>query len=118
MKRNKIYLPAVILVIFLFIFINLDPIRAFVVKRLNQDQKQFITEVFFGKGEADRFKRYKIFGKMNYNQNILPDTQFLSLDFYEKSLQELDLTESLSKWNPGSVQFYLENYKDKVILVD
>ena len=33
----------------------MDLIRAFVVKRLNQDQKQFITEIFFGKGEADRF---------------------------------------------------------------
>ena len=118
MIKKKIYYLISILAIILLLFINLDLIRAFVVKRLNQDQKQFITEIFFGKGEADRFKRYKIFGKMNYNQSILPDTQFLKLDFSEKSLEELNLTESLSKWNPGSVQFYLENYKDKVILVD
>ena len=92
--------------------------RSLIVKRLNQDQKQFITELFFGKGEADLFKKYKIFGKMNYNQSILPDTQFLSIDFFELSLQELNLTESISKWNPGSVQFYMENYNDGVILAD
>ena len=118
MLKKNIYKVILVLVIFLFFIINLDTIRAFVVKRLNQDQKQFITEIFFGKGEAERFKQYKIFGKMSYNQNILPSTQFVKIDFFEKSLEELDLTESISKWNPGSVQFYLDNYNDKVILAD
>ncbi len=118
MIKKNIYKVILVLVIFILFIVNLDTIRAFVVKRLNQDQKQFITEIFFGKGEAERFKRYKIFGKMSYNQNILPSTQFVKIDFFEKSLEELDLTESISKWNPGSVQFYLDNYNDKVILAD
>ena len=118
MIKKSIYKVILVLVIFLLFIINLDTIRAFVVKRLNQDQKQFITEIFFGRGEAERFKKYKIFGKMSYNQSILPSTQFVKIDFFEKSLEELDLTESISKWNPGSVQFYLDNYDDKVILAD
>ena len=118
MSKKKLYSLIALLTLILFFFINLDMFRSLIVKRLNQDQKQFITELFFGKGEADLFKKYKIFGKMNYNQSILPDTQFLSIDFFELSLQELNLTESISKWNPGSVQFYMENYNDGVILAD
>ena len=96
----------------------MDFIRESVVKRLNEDQKQTIREIFFGKGEAQLFQKYKLYGKMNYNQDILPNTHFLDLNFYEKDLIELDLKSSISKWNPGSVEFFLENYEEIIILSD
>ncbi len=117
MKKILFYTTS-ILVIFFILVLNLDSIRTGVVQRLNEDQKQKIRDLFFGKGEAALFKKYKLFGKMNYNQNVLPNTQFIDLNFYEKNLKDLDLSESTSTWNPGSVQFFLENYKDRVILAD
>ncbi len=117
MKKIFIYTVS-IFVILLILILNLDSIRANIVQRLNENQKQKVRELFFGKGEADLFKKYKLFGKMNYNQNVLPNTQFIDLNFYEKNLNDMDLSESISSWNPGSVQFFLENYKDKIILVD
>ena len=116
--KKIFYSLITILILLIIFFINLDPIRLFIVDRLDKNQKQFVTELFFGKGEAELFKKYKIFGQMNYNQNILPSTQYVNIDFLERSLEDLDLTESISKWNPGSVQFYLENYKDSMILAD
>lgn len=107
-----------ILIVLIIIILNLDTIRSYVVQRLNEEQKQSIREIFFGKGEAKLFQKYKLYGKMNYNQNILPDTHYIDLNFYEKDLSDLDLALSISKWNPGSVQFFLENYEDKVILAD
>ena len=109
MKKILFYIAS-ILIILLVIILNLDSIRTGVVQRLNEDQKQKVRELFFGKGEADLFKKYKLFGKMNYNQNILPDTQFLDLKFYEKNLKDLNLAESISTWNPGSVQFFLYGF--------
>ena len=85
MKKILFYIAS-ILIILLVIILNLNSIRTGVVQRLNEDQKQKVRELFFGKGEADLFKKYKLFGKMNYNQNILPDTQFLDLKFYEKKI--------------------------------
>ena len=117
MKKIFIYTVS-IFVILLILILNLDSIRANIVQRLNEEQKQKVRELFFGKGEADLFKKYKLFGKMNYNQNVLPNTQFIDLNFYEKNLNDMDLSESISSWNPGSVQFFLENYKDKIILAD
>ena len=43
---------------------------------------------------------------MNYNQNLLPETHYIDLNFYEKDLDEFDFALSISKWNPGSVQFF------------
>ena len=42
----------------------------------------------------------------------------MDLNFYEKDLSDFDFKLSISKWNPGSVQFFLENYKDNVLLAD
>ena len=118
MFRKFLYVVSFIVVLILLFFLNLDSIRSFVVSRLNEDQKQNMREIFFGSGEAQLFKKYKIFGKMNYNQNLLPATQFLRIDFQETKLNDIKLDESNSKWNPNSIQFYLESYKDDIILAD
>ena len=43
---------------------------------------------------------------MNYNQNILPDTHYIDLNFYEKDLSDLDLALSISKWNQDQYNFF------------
>ncbi len=117
MKKKLIFLTT-IFVILLIIILNLDIIRSTIVQRLNEQQKQSIREIFFGKGEAQLFQKYKLYGKMNYNQNVLPETHYMDLNFYEKDLSDFNFELSISKWNPGSVQFFLENYKDNVLLAD
>ncbi len=117
MKKLLFFISS-FLIVLLILILNLDSIRAGIVQRLNEDQKQKVRELFFGKGEAALFEKYKLFGKMSYNQNILPDTQFVDLEFYEKNLKDLDLAESISTWNPGSVQFFLENFRDRIVLAD
>ena len=117
MKKTLIFFTS-IFVILIIIILNLDTIRSTVVQRLNEQQKQSIREIFFGKGEAQLFQKYKLYGKMNYNQNLLPETHYIDLSFYEKGLDEFDFALSISKWNPGSVQFFLENYEDNVLLAD
>ena len=54
---------------------------------------------------------------MNYNQNLLPETHYIDLNFYEKDLDEFDFALSISN-GIRSVQFFLENYEDNVLLAD
>ena len=109
---------SIIILPFLFGFIFLDEIRSFVVKNLNENQKQYVREVFFGKGEAGLIQKYKTFGKMNYNQLVLPDTQFLKIDYKKIQLKDLKLDPGISKWIAKSVEVFLEQYDDLVIISD
>jgi len=115
-KKNILYI-IIVFIVFLFYF-NLDKIRSIGSIILSENQKQKIRELFFGKGTADLFKKYKVYGKMNYNQNILPKTQFVDIELKEFILEELDLNVSYSKWGPNSVAFFLEQYNNDIILAD
>ncbi len=108
----------IIILTLLFSFIFLDEIRSFVVKNLNEKQKQYVREVFFGKGEAGLIQKYKIFGKMNYNQLVLPNTQFLKINYKEIPLKDLKLETSINKWIAKSVEIFLEQHNNNIIISD
>ncbi len=115
-KKHLIYI--ILLGSFFLFWFYLDVIRATAVSYLNDDQKQKISEIFFGKGTADLFKKYKIYGKMNYNQNLLPVTQYIDFNFKQFSLKNVKIVASKSKWNPSSVQFFLEQFDEYIIISD
>ena len=60
------------------------------------------------------FQKYKLYGKMNCNQNLLPETHYIDLNFYD--LDEFDFALSISKCPDGTIFF--ENYEDNVLLAD
>ena len=116
---KKLYITVLLIFsAFLLSFLFLDNIRTFVVKNLTENQKQYVREVFFGEGEAKLLKKYKLFGKMNYNQLVLPDTQFLTINYNEISLKDLDFKTSLNKWIAKSVEIFLEQHNEKIIVSD
>ena len=115
-KKHLIYI--ILLGSFFLFWFNLDAIRATAASYLNEDQKQKIREIFFGKGTAQLFKKYKIYGKMNYNQNLLPVTQYIDFNFKQFSLKNVKIVASKSKWNPSSVQFFLEQFDEYIIISD
>jgi len=115
-KKHLIYI--ILLGSFFLFWFNLDAIRATAVSYLNEDQKQKISEIFFGKGTADLFKKYKIYGKMNYNQNLLPATQYMHINFKHFLLKNVKMYASKSKWNPSLVQFFLEQFDEYIIISD
>lgn len=117
MKKILIYILLFLSLFVLGIFF-LDNIRTLVVKNLNENQKQFIRKIFFGEDEAKLLKKYKLFGKMNYNQLVLPDTQFLQIDYKELPLNKLEFKTSLNKWIAKSVEIFLEQHEDNIIVSD
>ena len=115
-KKHLIFI--ILLGSFFLFWFNLDAIRFTAVRYLNEDQKEKIREIFFGKGTADLFNKYKIYGKMNYNQNLLPVTQYMNIDFKQFSLKNVEMAASTSKWNPSSIQFFLEQFDEYIIIFD
>ena len=115
-KKHLIYI--ILLGSFFLFWFNLDAIRSTAVSYLNEDQKQKVREIFFGKGEADLFKKYKIYGKLNYNQNLLPVTQYMNINFKQFPLKNIKMSASKSKWNPSSVSFFLEQFDEYIIISD
>ena len=116
--KKKYFLLILLLISFFLFFFNLDSIRSTTTQYLTENQKQKIRELFFGKGTANLFKKYKKYGKMNYNQAVLPKTQFLDINLKEVSLKKLNLNSGNSKYNPLSIQFFLEQTGEDVVLVD
>ena len=116
--KKKYFLLILLLISFFLFFFNLDSIRSTTTQYLTENQKQKIRELFFGKGTANLFKKYKKYGKMNYNQAVLPKTQFLDINLKEVSLKKLNLELGNSKYNPLSIQFFLEQTGEDVVLVD
>ena len=43
---------------------------------------------------------------MNYNQLVLPDTQFLKIDYKKIQLKDLKLDPGISKWIAKSVEIF------------
>ena len=68
--KKKYFIPILLLISFFLFFFNLDTIRTTTIQYLSEKQKQKIRELFFGKGTANLLKKYKKYGKMNYNQNF------------------------------------------------
>ena len=116
--KKKYFIPILLLISFFLFFFNLDTIRTTTTQYLSEKQKHKIRELFFGKGTANLFKKYKIYGKMNYNQAVLPKTQFVDINLEQVSLKKLNLKVGNSKYNPLSIQFFLEQTDEDVILVD
>ena len=83
MKNKKtIILFILFLVIALIIFINLDNIRLLLRKNLSSNFKNYLKELVFSK---EYLLKIYLFKKTNYNQKILPKTQFENLDFKNKN---------------------------------
>ena len=111
---KKKYVILLILVSFITLFlINLDNIRTLAAMYLTTNQKDKIKELIFGKGTADILKKYKKYGKLNYNQKLLPQTQFTNLELKEINLKDLNLTDEVA-WNKSiAFKFHMEQFKDE-----
>ena len=93
----------IILVIFTFIialfFFKIESVRDVAKNYLSESSKEYLKIIFFGKSRVEEISKLQGYKQMNYNQVILPKTQFTNIDlkivklanFYDgnKTLQTL-----------------------------
>ena len=107
---KKKYIIAIILLVFFFAIIyNLDSFRSTVKKYFPTEAKSKIKELFFGKERLEELRQLNEYGKMNYNQKVLPETQFTNMYLKEVLLSDL---------KPISIKFFMEQFSDDLIIID
>ena len=84
---KKIFIIIVILLISFFIFLfNLEAIRSTAKKYLPTETKRLVKKLFFGEERLKEFEQLATYGLMNYNQVLLPETQFVYINFRKVSI--------------------------------
>ena len=68
-----------------------------------------MKELFFGKERLEELRQLNEYGKMNYNQKILPETQFTNIYLKEVLLDDL---------KPISIKFFIEQFNEDLVIVD
>ena len=120
--KKKYILLIILLISFFVSFHNIDSIRFMMGMYLPTKTKVLIKELFFGKETIEKFRKYKEYGKMNFNQTLLPETQFTNINFKEISLHGLNFGKG-SSYNKLinqslSIKFFIEQFNDDLIAVD
>lgn len=104
-KTNK---KKIISLVFIFsfallIFYNLESFRYFLRKNLPPGLKDTLKELIFSK---EYFDEIYFFKKINYNQRILPKTQFENLSFQKI---KLDIVLQEDNWDKVKNKYYVAN---------
>lgn len=103
-KRFFIFLIIFALFSGIIAFIFLDSIRIYARENIPQEIKIFVKEKFFGKQYIKELAYYRM---SNYNQSVLPDSQFELLNLTQKKIN-----------NFGKNRTYIEKYDGKLIIVN
>lgn len=118
MKNKKTIISFILfLVIALITFINLDNIRLLLRKNLSSNFKNYLKELVFSK---EYLEEIYLFKKTNYNQKILPKTQFENLDF--KKIK-IDTFEELVRYDKrknkyfSGYKFFISNLQNNLLIV-
>ena len=107
---KKIFIVTVLLLISLFVFsFNLETIRSTVKKYLPMETKTLVKKLFFGEEKLEELRQLNEYGKMNYNQKVLPETQFTNIYLKGVSLNDL---------KPISIKFFIEQFNEDLVIVD
>ena len=120
MKKTIVLFLIFLLITFIFI-INIHDIRSFAKKRLSERTKEIVKEVIFGKDRMKQIKDLQKYKYMNYNVKLLPETQFLKLNFEELYLKNLGNNKgNANNYKAASGHelnsFFLEQYKDQILI--
>jgi len=108
MKKKYIVLIILLISSFLIIY-NLDSFRSIIKKGLTTEVKWKIKELFFGKERLEELRQLNEYGKMNYKQKVLPETQFTNMYLKEVLLNDL---------KPISEKFFIEQFNEDLVIVD
>ena len=126
MNKKIIFLIGVLIILILILIINLDSSRKIARKYLPSKTKNTIKEIVLGKDTINKLNelqnlKTKNHLKKHYNENELPNTQFLKLNYKEIELKKLSLNKQVLENYDRSIHskssFFLEQFNDNLIIV-
>ena len=118
MKKKHLYFYILSIVIFLslILFLNFDSAREFLRQNLPGNTKIIIKKIFFGEKYLSEVNFYR---KINYNQKVIPETEFVKINLEKVPLNEL-VEFSGIHYNKAVLgkqiitkKFFIDTYDDK-----
>ena len=107
--RKKFIIIVILLISFFIFSFNLETIRSTAKKYLPTETKTLVKKLFFGKERLEELRQLNEYGKMNYNQKVLPETQFTNMYLKEVLLNDLKSI---------SIKFFIEQFNEDLVIVD
>ncbi len=121
MKKKHLYFYILSVAIFLslILFLNFDKTREFLRQNLPSETKIVIKKIFFGEKYLSEVNFYK---KINYNQKVIPETEFVKINLEKVPLNEL-VEFSGIHYNKAVLgnqiitkKFFIDVYKENLIV--
>ena len=121
MKKKHLYFYILSFVIFLsfILFLNFDQARDFLRQNLPSNTKIVIKKIFFGEKYLSEINFYK---KTNYNQKVIPETEFVKINLEKIALNELTEFSGIH-YNKAVLgnkiitkKFFIDVYKENLLI--
>jgi len=118
-KNLNFYILSFVVFLSLILFLNFDRAREFLRQNLPEDTKIAIKKIFFGEKYLNEIAFYR---KINYNQKVIPETEFVKISF-EKILLNKLVEFSGIHYNKAVLdnqinikKFFIDVYGEKLII--
>jgi hypothetical protein len=124
MIKNFFKLLVLLITLFLILIVFFKPeyVKYALSNNLSFETKAKIKTFLFGEDFMKDVVNLKYYQSLNYNTELLPNTQFTKLNVKTISLQDLELSDQgqhYGKFGPkGNKKFFLEEFKGKIYIVD
>jgi len=116
----KILILSFIILSLGFVFLSLDKIRLEAKKKISGEKKMIIKKFFFSE---DYLNEIDFLRQSNYNQKILPFTEFVKVSLTKKNIKNLKKSGNthyniLNNTISNLKKFYITTFNSQIILID
>jgi len=114
LKNNKIVISIIIFLILLISIVNINFFRSTVKSLISPEHRDKVKKIILGKKTIDYYNALKLKSSINYNQKLVPDSEFIELSFKDFSLDELINNDE----NSIQRKYFIEEFNNDLIFVD
>ena len=113
-KNNKIVISVIIFLIILISIVNINFFRSTVKSLISPENREKVKRIILGEKTVEYYKALEKKSSINYNQKLLPNSEFINLSFKDFSLEELITKDERSI----KIKYFIEEFNDDLIIVD
>ena len=114
MKKKITLYSLLIISVLLVLVLNITQLKGIAKNLIKPELRDAINKKILGKKTIDYYNGLKIKASINYNQKLLPMSEFIELSLKDISLDELINNDE----NSIQRKFYVEEFNDDLIIID
>ena len=104
MKKKVALYSLLIISVLLVLVLNIESIKSYTKKLINTELRNAINKKILGKKTVDYYNDLKLKASINYNQKLLPISEFIELSLKDIQFEELSNNDE----NSIQIKYYVE----------